>query len=267
MSTNDYYLTDQKLRVRQMMYREYSRPTFDLAEWIVRRLNLSGNELILDVGCGNGTYHRQINRVGGRVIAFDNSMGMLEAAKREATACVKGLVNASAEDLPFGESSFDGVMANYVLYHIDRNRLLTVLANLRQIMKPGAKLVAGLHGSNHLIRLRELHVKSCESLGLKPNLTGFEQLNLTDVDLVSTVFPDVVADIIDASLVIPTVDKTLYFYMSFMVDFIFYRPEDNSHIPSLEKKMKEEISSVIRKFGEFREEKPVGCFIASRDTL
>ena len=71
----------------------------------------------LDFGCGEGRVSRDLTERGHRVIGFDGSPGMVEAA-READPEGEYLV-ADATSLPFEDDSFDLVVAYNVLMDVD----------------------------------------------------------------------------------------------------------------------------------------------------
>ncbi len=74
-----------------------------------------GGRLVLDVGTGTGVAAESIAAAGATAIATDLSFGMLalDRAARPPSA------QADALQLPFATGSLDGVMASFVLNHID----------------------------------------------------------------------------------------------------------------------------------------------------
>jgi SAM-dependent methyltransferase len=72
----------------------------------------------LDLGCGEGRLSRDLERLGHDVTGVDVSPAMVAAA-REAAPGIEVLV-ADAAELPFGEASFDLVIAFMSLQDVDR---------------------------------------------------------------------------------------------------------------------------------------------------
>ncbi len=92
---------------------------------------------VLDAGCGTGAYtHAIIGRVG-RVVAVDMSRGMVEMARTklrdQAAAARVGFLQGSIAALPFAAESFDAVMINQVLHHLDDSAVEEFPAHRRVI--------------------------------------------------------------------------------------------------------------------------------------
>ena len=61
---------------------------------------------------------------------------------------------ADAQSLPFADATFDGAIANHMLYHVpDRAK---ALGELRRILKPNGILFAATNGERHLTEIGEL---------------------------------------------------------------------------------------------------------------
>ena len=94
-----------------------------------------GNKRLLDVGCGKGRYARVLleQNNAARVTGFDISERMLN--------CVPpgiGKVSGIMTELPFADSSFDGVYATESLEHAVDIELAVV--EMCRILRPGGKL-------------------------------------------------------------------------------------------------------------------------------
>ncbi len=76
----------------------------------------SDNGLWLDLGCGTGWIYEvlQMNGCRRRLMGVDIALGMLRYAKAKQLKVVMG----DAEKLPFGNNSFNGVLAKGVLHHL-----------------------------------------------------------------------------------------------------------------------------------------------------
>jgi ubiquinone/menaquinone biosynthesis C-methylase UbiE len=111
---------------------------------------------VLEVGCGDGMIWRE-NRddipQGWRLTLTDFSAGMVEAA-RAALGDRAEYVVADVQELPFADSTFDAVIANHMLFHVeDRPKALGEIA---RVLRSGGVLCATTLGPDHLRVLREL---------------------------------------------------------------------------------------------------------------
>jgi demethylmenaquinone methyltransferase/2-methoxy-6-polyprenyl-1,4-benzoquinol methylase len=113
---------------------------------MVARLPASTDALVLDVAAGTGLVSRALVRQGraGRVVALDPSEAMLSAGVREnAGAATDRPIHAvlgRAEELPFGDASFDAVTFTYLLRYVDDPA--ATLAELARVLRPGGVLAS-----------------------------------------------------------------------------------------------------------------------------
>lgn len=106
--------------------------------FLVSRLPPGGH--VLDVATGTGLVASELLRRGFEVTGVDQSPGMLEVARRRFGRSVE-LVQASAEDLPFEDGSFDHLTVTYLLRYVtDRQATMEELA---RVVRPGG-VVASL---------------------------------------------------------------------------------------------------------------------------
>jgi demethylmenaquinone methyltransferase/2-methoxy-6-polyprenyl-1,4-benzoquinol methylase len=94
-------------------------------------------DTVLDLATGTGAVALELVRQKGcSVVGVDQSPEMLaEARRRIGTARVR-LVEASAEELPFEDESFDGLTAAYLLRYL--GDLPAGLRGLARVLRPGA---------------------------------------------------------------------------------------------------------------------------------
>ncbi|HET9199167.1 MAG TPA: methyltransferase domain-containing protein [Solirubrobacterales bacterium] len=128
-------------------YDAVSDPQFEWGMEVLERLQLRGDEVAVDAGCGSGRVTEElIERLpDGRAIAVDGSAAMAEKAKERlgdrATYLVSDLVELELEepvDLVFSTATFHWIPDHDALF-----------GRLRAALKPGGRLVAqcGGHGN------------------------------------------------------------------------------------------------------------------------
>jgi trans-aconitate methyltransferase len=138
-------------------YHRISDPLFDLGMIVLGRLELTGNETVLDLGCGTGRLTREVAaRVPrGRVLGLDRSTNMVRAARsylQDASGARIDVVLADALAVPLRES-VDAVFTTATLHWVlDHPR---VFANIHDALKAGGQFVAQCGGGPNITRLRQ----------------------------------------------------------------------------------------------------------------
>jgi len=164
MSDQEYLLRDQykdvtKLRARVQLHERFSTNKYGWMPWVFDQLDFPPEGLILELGCGAGAlWAENIRRVpdGWEVVLSDLSPGMLEDARRTLGAFRRRFefMVVDIQAVPFRDSSFDGVIANHMLYHVPD--IAQALSEVRRVLKPGGRFYAATNGRQHLGELRRL---------------------------------------------------------------------------------------------------------------
>jgi trans-aconitate 2-methyltransferase len=131
-------------------YDAVSDPQFEWGMEVLERLELRGDEVAVDAGCGSGRVTAELaDRLpNGRVIAVDGSAAMVEKAKERlgdrADYVVSDLVElelAEPVDLVFSTATFHWISDHDALFR-----------RLRAALKPGGRLVAQCGGQGNVAR-------------------------------------------------------------------------------------------------------------------
>src|SRR3954447_8720525 len=109
--------------------------------FLVSRLPVGRDDTVLDVACGTGAVALELVRQRRcSVVGVDQSPEMLEEARHRLVLAAETsrvrLVEASAQELPFEDASFDGLTAAYLLRYLDD--LPAGLRELARVLRPGA---------------------------------------------------------------------------------------------------------------------------------
>jgi demethylmenaquinone methyltransferase/2-methoxy-6-polyprenyl-1,4-benzoquinol methylase len=108
--------------------------------FLVSRLDARPSDTVLDVATGTGAVARELMRqTGCRVVGVDISPDMLAEARRRLGPDVQ-LVEASAEDLPFEDESFDGLTFTYLLRYVADPA--ATLRELARVVRPGGTIAS-----------------------------------------------------------------------------------------------------------------------------
>jgi len=126
---------------------EYDRLAAPMTRWgaeVIGRLDLSGDERVLDAGCGSGKVTAMLleRLPRGRVVALDGSPSMIELARQRLGAAgdrVEYVVADLQEPLPI-EGAVDAILSTATFHWVpDQDALYR---NLAAVLRPGGQLVA-----------------------------------------------------------------------------------------------------------------------------
>lgn len=129
-------------------YDAVSDPQFSWGSEVLGRLELNGDESVLDAGCGSGRVTEElIKRLpGGHILAVDGSEAMIAEARQRLGDRASYLVADLAElevdepvDLVFSTATFHWIL--------DHDRLFQ---RLRAALRPGGRLVAQCGGEGNV---------------------------------------------------------------------------------------------------------------------
>lgn len=205
------YRTDANLAARQSIY-DFQRPRHHLPTLVFDALGLTGEETVLDVGCGNGPYLAALEERGhlGAVLGLDLSPGMLAVARPRAPHA--RLAVADAALLPVADASVDVALAMHMLYHVPRPA--DACRELRRVTREGGRVAVVLNGAEHMREIRDLVAEAGRADGVPvpqrpPRLT-------IDVgeQLLGEVFSSVARVEFAAELVIPDAAPVLDYVRS-----------------------------------------------------
>lgn len=149
-------MSDGPARAMNSSAREWDAETYDAVsdpqfEWgmeVLKRLELRGDEVVIDAGCGSGRVTAELAKRlrRGRVIAVDGSEAMIAKA-RERLGDSATYLFADLSELEVDEP-VDLVFSTATLHWIaDHDRLF---ARLRAALRPGGRLVAQCGGEGNV---------------------------------------------------------------------------------------------------------------------
>ncbi len=147
-----YYETDANLRIESETHAKYAFPKCDFVNWTLDNLAWRTDDRVLDIGCGRGDHYSQLIDRAPEItyFALDFSPFML----RNHPAQSDRLALGDALQLPYADDSFDVVMANHVLYHLDN--IDRGLDEIKRVLKPGGKMLATTNSIHNLPELQVL---------------------------------------------------------------------------------------------------------------
>jgi SAM-dependent methyltransferase len=189
------------------------------------------------------------------------SPGMLREVRTAARAggYVVSTAVASAERLPFGDATFDRVIASHMLYHVPDQR--RALEEMRRVARNGGRVVLATNGGTN--GTYDLHCVAARAVGFMPTPNDAARFTLEDLALVRSIFPSAEVFVREDALLFPDAAAVLRYYASYPVDEIEGRPLDGSHRAPLIERMGRHVSEIIARDGVLRLPKTAGCFVAT----
>jgi SAM-dependent methyltransferase len=175
----EQYADAENLRARVALHESHEVADRDWWAWVFDHYEgLPTDADVIEVGCGPGDCWRATaDRVpaGWDLLLTDFSAGMaVEARETVAEAGLDADVAvAAAESVPLPRDCVDAVLANHVLYHVDR---AVAVPELRRVLRPGGRLFATTNGESNL---RELHAM-LDHVGYDPPELAFSLENGPD---------------------------------------------------------------------------------------
>jgi len=147
-------------------YDAVSDPQFEWGVEVLERLELRGDEAVLDAGCGSGRVTAELAKKlpNGRLLAVDGSEAMIEKARERLGDGISYLVDDLSE-LEVGEPV--DVIFSTATFHwiLDHDRLFE---RLRVALAPGGRLIAQCGGHGNVVE----HAKAIATVMAQPEFAG-----------------------------------------------------------------------------------------------
>jgi SAM-dependent methyltransferase len=261
------YGSDALLRLRQETHDRYSVPRVDFPEWVLSRIHWRGNERVVDVGTGTGSYYSRLHDHYPELdyIGMDLSLGMLETHALRAGTKKSGLVVGDAQKMPFESGIFDAVMANHMLYHVPD--LDGTILEFKRILRPGGLLITATNSVGTMPELNFLYQRALIMLSNSGSVpTPLPIHNAYSLEsgtrLLARHFYSVVRHDLPTSLVFPHADPLME-YMESIRQLREPSLPEGVYWDDVMLVMREQANRVIAALGELVIQKVSGVLIAS----
>lgn len=167
----EQYENASNLRARINIHEMFSVNKYGWMRWYFDELHLPKKCTILELGCGDASlWEKNKDRIPKEldITLSDFSKGMLNDAKinlGKKSEYFKFQI-IDAEDIPCGDCSFDVVIANHMLYHVDN--IGEALSEIYRVLKPGGYFYFSTVGKNHMIEIRNIMLRfKSETMDIK----------------------------------------------------------------------------------------------------
>lgn len=152
---DDQYADASNLNDRKSIY-QFTTSDVNWFEWVFERFEIPADGRVLELGCGPGDlWLENAGRIpdGWDVTLSDLSPGMVREARENLRDVPHefGFESLDAQRIPFGEETFDAVVANHMLYHVPD--LDAAFAEIRRVLKSGGRLYASTNSTNNVQEL------------------------------------------------------------------------------------------------------------------
>jgi len=152
--TQDQYKDAGNLDARIAIHQKFSTNPQGWFNWVFDALvKLPAESRVLELGCGSAEMWKECaSRIPADwvITLTDLSDGMLDAAWRNLVPLGRGFKfeQMDAQSIPYGDKTFDVVIANHMLYHVpDREK---ALAEIKRVLKDDGRLIATTVGNTHM---------------------------------------------------------------------------------------------------------------------
>ena len=262
------YATEEPLAVRVRTHKLYTQPPLDFQAWVLDHVPWRGDERVLDVGCGSGSYVEPLCQWlgrGGRMLAADLSGGMLRDLAARSLPAFVDLLNGDATRIPLRDGCCDVVLANHVLFHVPQ--MERAVAEIRRVLRPGGYLVAATNARDAMQAFITEMEEAGRALGYAveiPPVPARVRFTLENGwAILRPHFLGVRQDVVESALVFAEAAPAVAYIDSMR---LVYEPQlpDGLAWEALIEQVECQIRSRITDRGEYRVAKTAGVFVATR---
>jgi len=144
------YKDSSNLDIRKNFHKKYSTNPTSFTDWILSKIKFINGCRVLEVGCGTGSLwqnYPQLTDTFAELVLTDISKGMIDIAKETYVARKNIQIQAmDVLDMPFEDHSFDIIVANSMLYHV--NDVDSALEIIHRILRDGGVFYATTFGKD-----------------------------------------------------------------------------------------------------------------------
>jgi len=111
----------------------------DFRDVIAARTPLAGRR-VLDVGCGDGAFVRELAAAGAVPTGLECSLAQLAMCREATPVGAEAYVSGVGESLPFADDRFDATVFRASLHHVPEGLMTRALREARRVTRPGGDL-------------------------------------------------------------------------------------------------------------------------------
>lgn len=217
------YLSLEPLTTRIQTHQRYSELPDDVESGVLQAVSISPDVELLDVGCGTGSFLRNLAARGhrGRLVGLDTSPAAVRALGDVAGVSAQ---LGNAMDLPFDAASFDVVTARHMLYHVPNVR--QALAECRRTLRSEGVFAAVVNHPEVTPRVSALVVDLVSAAGVDIPAAPNSRVHSDNLpEMIESTFGSVVVHRYDNALVFDRPEPAIAFTVA---QLSFYGIEPDS---------------------------------------
>lgn len=161
------YKDASNLRARINLHQKFSTNKEGWMPWFFKKLPLNEKCKVLELGCGDGSLWKMNYKSIPKdwdIYLTDFSKGMLDDAKKNLSKQKEKFKFeiVDAEKIPYEDESFNVVIANHMLYHVENIDI--AMSEIKRVLKKDGVFYASTVGKQHMKEMREIISKVDKSI-------------------------------------------------------------------------------------------------------
>lgn len=261
------YRDGTQLRRRKALY-QFMTPRYDFEEEVIKLLDLRGNEILLDVGCGAGELLLKIAQRYPAVslTGVDISPGIFAPAQEQARQRGFSIQfqTADAQSLLFPAAYFDRVTALHMLYHVPD--IEKALREMKRVLKLEGRLVVSTNSLASKPELQRLGSGAAQHIGIKEHAPVSARFPIeSGEELLRRYFRQVELTRFQSTITLYEPKPGVEYFDS-MRDLWDPRPSD-AQWQAMITFVQQQFESIIQEKGKFEDRNIFGIFVASDSNM
>ncbi|QKE72006.1 class I SAM-dependent methyltransferase [Arthrobacter citreus] len=260
------YEASTHLQVRIDTHILYEEKRVDLDEWVIKLLNLTKDEKILDIGCATGAFLSLLQTKGHRGVltGLDQSSKMIEEATKNSkkkNLTIEWIIG-DARKLPFLGNSYDWLVARHMLYHVPN--LQETIEGFKRVIKPNGGLITTTNSRDSLPKIRELCNDMLFEFGFPERVSPTAPFCIENAkELLNSTFDRVDETVISNSLIFEQPEPIMNYVVSMFPSLNI--PQDTGLYTDMKKWLKVEVENRLASNGRvWRDPKDVGFYLCRK---
>ncbi|MFI6324803.1 class I SAM-dependent methyltransferase [Nonomuraea sp. NPDC050556] len=168
-----YFADTRMLDGKQLAHNRFRTNPRSMVDHLLGQLALSGDEHLLDLGCGNGFVLEQLrpHLADGRIVGLDIAPGVLAAARQRMTGVATPCewIEGSADDLGMlADESFDRITAIYMMHYVPD--IDACLREAARVLRSGGRFILTTDRPDSMVEMFDVHFTAMKRMKAPPHL-------------------------------------------------------------------------------------------------